>query len=1342
VTSKSSPLIFSTSDEKLAAAKMHRTFAGFVGELGDTQPMTSQVFKEYSDLTASRIAAQKRAEDGEPGSEQEVESRPLQERESRYINLLNGAPEPQEIEEDSLSSIESDIDDRDMKNVHNSMFRVPKTPATARPKRDAGGEPVSSELRTSATRTPGSALATMFGPRQTTTDMSLTQIFQNTQLATSPAVGEPRSDPIFQRPSPNIHMQDSLPMGAHFDSSPTKLPRSDTLRATSDPLDTYTSMKESQERRERRLREEQEEEARRKSEVHDEFAEYLAAEDGTTALRKAREKMTHAALSDTAQLTAPGRKARGIRSKSLIDDQSDWTVTPPTAVRSTRNKKNVIEISDDPNEEDEFMDDDINAPTSAVQVPMTSSRPNGPSQLAHAIPSSPTTREGERAVKRVKITTTSMPPLTREETHDTDANVATQKSVAIADSQDAPRPEDSLPRPPINVPSSPVSSHRIIQSQKNIFNRARDLLNSNIRAAIDTSSAPKPPPGTSQTQEETVPSSPPIEPLPQLDEEMEDVSDDEVDLSVPSNTPADGPRKDSAVDKSAAVKSQLEKDDLLTVHEDPDPEPLEGPDELLDHVQSSAAQSNANGTSVFASARTHLSASPRKFHLRQRSAPNRSPQARTGGFRKLTDIANDPTPNPSIESLDVNNINILTDEDREFLHTVSGIRTQPSGDSAAGSSPVQPAKRRKADTHVPLRDPARNVNVQEPPKTSSEKEPSGQQFADPSSLEASTCLPVPRKIKAHRTYGRPRKPEMGKLKRPTKQTALATKKPPTTPAANPHSPVSPQAPTDSTRSAGGPVQHSHSVVLQLPGDAVPVEDPDDQPPAEMVAAHATEIGQNDTNNVICPDRVLALFNGGSMYYYPATCLGPSRADASKLKIRFDDGTIDNLDSSKVSRLDLRIGDQLKVDLNKMRSKGYIVQGFKDKIATATANGDSQAPISTPFLLTDIRGYQTLQLAVKPSRTSLLATDPAETIDVRLADVYLTTAMFLSFKDRQYHVPEAEARIKDPLLTPVTLTSEATTPNHRPRRQVASTTAHVNLREAFTSPTAHGPKIFTGMAFAVSFGAGLDEEKAATTKTLVNGNAQILDKGFEDLFQPSSMTVETPIPPKKSKSNHDESTQLGLKDWAKSLGFTALITDTHSRRSKYMEALALGLPCVHFRWVKDCMEAGTVVPFEKYLLPAGESSFLGCAIRSRTLTTYDPLGSDAALKDVLERRDALLDGQKVILVAAKGKGEERQKTYAFLSFAMGAEHVRRVKDSKEAKALCKSEKWDIVHVSGNRRDDVESPYFATEDSSSSKRKRASAGLDTAATVQKGDGRKVVKVVDDEWVVQSLILGSLL
>ncbi|GMF16540.1 unnamed protein product [Phytophthora fragariaefolia] len=50
----------------------------------------------------------------------------------------------------------------------------------------------------------------------------------------------------------------------------------------------------------------------------------------------------------------------------------------------------------------------------------------------------------------------------------------------------------------------------------------------------------------------------------------------------------------------------------------------------------------------------------------------------------------------------------------------------------------------------------------------------------------------------------------------------------------------------------------------------------------------------------------------------------------------------------------------------------------------------------------------------------------------------------------------------------------------------------------------------------------------------------------------------------------------------------IATPVSWRKRKFMQAIACGIPVVHTDWIKDCIEAGYVIPFDGYQVPAGYS----------------------------------------------------------------------------------------------------------------------------------------------------------
>ncbi|PQE28502.1 family decarboxylase protein [Rutstroemia sp. NJR-2017a WRK4] len=286
-----------------------------------------------------------------------------------------------------------------------------------------------------------------------------------------------------------------------------------------------------------------------------------------------------------------------------------------------------------------------------------------------------------------------------------------------------------------------------------------------------------------------------------------------------------------------------------------------------------------------------------------------------------------------------------------------------------------------------------------------------------------------------------------------------------------------------------------------------------------------------------------------------------------------------------------------------------------------------------------------------------------------------------------------------------------------------------LSSPSTKPRA-AAHMFDNMVFAVSY-VGEEKEKDNVTRLIKQHGGRLLDDGFEKLFTP----IKTPT----KAHPEDERLELEIAPSEANVGFVALIADEHSRKAKYMQALALGLPCISGRWIHDCISKSSIIDWMPYLLSSGQSSFLGGAIKSRYLHPYS--AADATLSDTFADRPKLLEGKSVLIITGRGQVEEKRKPYTFLTRALGADRVGQAHDVAGAKKMLleaekKGEEFDWLYVDGKK--DVEGAIF---DSTSvplagKKRKRAS-GANADAPVPKR-----VRVVNDEIIIQSLILGQLI
>jgi predicted transcriptional regulator len=483
----------------------------------------------------------------------------------------------------------------------------------------------------------------------------------------------------------------------------------------------------------------------------------------------------------------------------------------------------------------------------------------------------------------------------------------------------------------------------------------------------------------------------------------------------------------------------------------------------------------------------------------------------------------------------------------------------------------------------------------------------------------------------------------------------------------------------------------------------------------------TPEGPKDAMDRIAPNMVFALFNGRTRAYYPAVCLGAAASDQSRFHIKFEDTNLIELDSHVVRRLELRVGDSVKVNVDGMPKTPFAVGGFKDRLTSIPSlAAQSQQP-----RITDVFGNTTL--LVVPRQRKSLPEAPSTAMEVPLSSVYLDTNLFGQLKDRLYtFTPTGDPSfpVMDPVSAPV---STPSTPSSRRGRFAAS-----GIENAPTTG------LFAGMVFAVSFGQDEDKKKRLSKLILANGGS-IVSEGFNELFDTSQLG---PISPAKRNTKTadalDDSTTDGfrLNPTAENLGFAALITDKHSRREKYLQALALNIPCLSGRWIDDCVSKSHMLPWDSYILPAGESKYLDGAIRSRVLSPYPP--STAVLFDIIASRPKLLEDHSVLIIMGRGRGEEKRKPYVFLTYALGARRVCRVPDLKAAGAKMEAEKWDWLYV-----DDYEegaAMEMVEKKAGSGGGKKRKRGADKEKTDEEEYGKRT-KVVVNETVVQSLILGRL-
>lgn len=1228
---KSSPLLSNQRTHGAGATpvRMANSFAAFGGD-GDTQPLETQVYRQYESSIIGRSFATHNAQESQGTAAR--------------VDLVSGWDHPDEIGDDKPEEMEDEVsvadggDMLDLSPVTHSIVKYatsdadkdgfavpkkgPKTPGLAGSKRDHRGDILysagrTSDPQTSSTKTPGTELsAGMFGNGHANNLISMTQAFNQTQAPSSPLPDGLGLEPVFERPSPNFQPPRATSPIPHT-SSPTK-PNAH-FNLVSEPVEFRTN-EESQEER-RRWRQED------------------AAHRGLTSDATNDDDLFNVMTS------VEKRAARLPRYKNSRRTRGSGQVTASEA--------------------------------QAVQIPMTSSKPGLRAEGLPNIPLSPLSRMSSTAQE---VPATASPSDKRSG----GLPKATQ-ATAIEDSQKERTESQKENDDPELLADEPVhESHAASQRTNNVLSQFP------AGSAQSHKTQKERPSQAADVAERDMPSSPPMMTSDSRDEDeaVGDVAQDQ------PGTPTNAGGKTASQARVA----------------------VQGPSELEQSANNDAATSrpsgsqsenintNTNTTSLaFQTAPSHQSQSPTKQSATQNTAAT-GPSPRLLRTRKLTEIAADPTPRPSYEQPDLETINILNDDDRDFARIMSG------------SSPVRPTRKKRIVYSAKKQQPvAQPLAPKTPPSAKEQNEAAGRgsesPAVEPSSPASSPLQRPPRKVSNTQSRTEMQATShasgaVGKLKRPNRKVSAKA----TRPAGDETDVEDGQEDIDEIQA--GDVEN---------GANGKQDESDDMEQEESSSEMSVPAGN-------AADRVIAFCRDGNLEYWPATCTGLN--PDGKYAVRFDDGFEDAVLERHIRRYDIRPGDLIKIDLPAMKKREYVVQSIDDTTVTVSAKPSGKGPMA---------GKAT----------------PATPITISIGQIFLNGKLWPQLENRVYTYGDP-ARNTAPASTPAPMQppSAVPTPASRSRRAATVNVQIEQSREVSTSSFKNESHLFHGMAFAVSFKDDTSSERKSTIRLLLDNGAQLLDNGFENLFEVPEVATSA-----SDHSNDSEGLQLASK--SSSLGFVALITDMYSRTSKYLQALSLGLPCLHHRWVSGCITAKQILPWDRYLLPAGESSWLGGSVRSRTMPTYE--AATAKLADIISNRTCLIEpssSASVLLVeapiessnplkssgrtkkAAPARGLDKHRNlFVFMMSALGLKTFRRVKDIAEAKTVLGSGEandWGWVFVDGDTQ--AAEALLAKNKPSQSlaargrKRKRVED--------EEVDGPKAgVRVVNDEFVIQSLILGAL-
>ena len=480
--------------------------------------------------------------------------------------------------------------------------------------------------------------------------------------------------------------------------------------------------------------------------------------------------------------------------------------------------------------------------------------------------------------------------------------------------------------------------------------------------------------------------------------------------------------------------------------------------------------------------------------------------------------------------------------------------------------------------------------------------------------------------------------------------------------------------------------------------------------------------------VTCPNRVLAHFNGKISAYYPATCLGVVGGEEARFIIHFDEGGHDTVNAFGVKRLELKYGDPVKVDAKNFRSSTYVVERIgNQKVANIFLEAPETHEPRQPSV--DIYGNTSVVVRPRPSSAEIPGTE-ADTLVVPLDRIYITQALWGQYKDHNFTYTEVDSFGTSELHTPAPQDSNVTTPTSRSVR-VKTVPPSLYHAQSFQRKQVG---FFSGMVFAITNVS--NEARDSTVQGIVTHGGRILESRFDELFHiPTLHPLDSTESINRGQSHDAAARELRLRPEAKAIKFACVIADKHCRMAKYIQALALGIPCLSRRWIADCVAKRQLLPWSPYLLAAGESAYLHDAIVSRSLPSNSP--DHFTLESAVAARPQLLQGQTLLLIMSK-REEEIMKNMPLISHALGARKIMRVTSAEEAANVIAEDRlkgrvWDWIYT-----------HEITE--------RALKILGVEAAVKrlgKGNkkevlsvkGRRTPGIVGNEFVVQSLITGRL-
>lgn len=270
-------------------------------------------------------------------------------------------------------------------------------------------------------------------------------------------------------------------------------------------------------------------------------------------------------------------------------------------------------------------------------------------------------------------------------------------------------------------------------------------------------------------------------------------------------------------------------------------------------------------------------------------------------------------------------------------------------------------------------------------------------------------------------------------------------------------------------------------------------------------------------------RVFARFKDAKVNYYPATVLEPPFVASSdqeapietEVPVLFDDDTQTLVQLRHIRRLTLTPGDTVKTCIDSYKKYNYVVLRVEND---PQAQGKPDIANNNVVVVTQKKAGSTEELCFPIDK------------------IFLTGALFAQFNDRRYLLTRLGTEY------PVGLAS----------RQVSSSP---NIIRAPSGPAS---LLFQNMVFGISLtdtNKSNSTTKGNLTKIIKAHGGHVVDVGLQEIFHVAE----------------DVGGDLILKPEFSSTKFCAVIADAYSRKPKYLQALALEVPCLSVKWTESCIK---------------------------------------------------------------------------------------------------------------------------------------------------------------------------